>query len=61
MNVAASRKILFEILLDDDTAGMTLIAGAPIHSADDFRRARRALDALNAAPPSGPQTPDRHA
>ena len=34
------RDILFQILLDDDTAGITLIQGAAIHSCEDLRRAR---------------------
>jgi hypothetical protein len=37
------RDILFQILLDDDSAGFTLIQGAAIHSCDDLRRARAAI------------------
>ncbi len=61
MSIMTSRKILFEILLDDDATGMTLITGAPIHSADDFLRARRALDTLDAAPSPALDATDRHA
>ena len=40
MTGSRNREFLFEILLDDDAKGLTLIQGAPIHSCDDLRRAR---------------------
>ncbi len=40
MDRSRQRDTLFRILLDDDTTGLTLIQGAPIHSCDDLRRAR---------------------
>jgi hypothetical protein len=40
MDHSRQRDALFQILLDDDTTGLTLIQGAPIHSCEDLRRAR---------------------
>jgi len=40
MDHGRDRNILFQILLDDDATGFTLIQGAPIHSCEDLRRAR---------------------
>ncbi|HEX9463906.1 MAG TPA: hypothetical protein VGB82_15005 [Alphaproteobacteria bacterium] len=54
MNKQADRDILFQILLDESGRGLTLIQGAPIHTAEDFRRARAELargEPVAAAPP----------
>ncbi|HTP83634.1 MAG TPA: hypothetical protein VMQ11_11865 [Alphaproteobacteria bacterium] len=40
MDRSYDRDVLFQILLDDDATGFTLIQGAPIHSCEDLRRAR---------------------
>jgi len=40
MDHSRNRDLLFQILLDDDTTGFTLIQGAPIHSCEDLLRAR---------------------
>jgi hypothetical protein len=40
MNRGRENDVLFQILLDDDATGLTLIQGAPIHSCEDLRRAR---------------------
>ena len=37
------REFLFQILLDDDAEGLTLIQGAAIHSCEDLLRARAAM------------------
>jgi hypothetical protein len=37
------RDALFQILLDDDARGLTLIHAAPIRTAEDFRRVRAEL------------------
>lgn len=46
MNQSRDRNILFNILLDDDSEGLTLIQGAPIHTCDDLRRARAEIAQL---------------
>jgi len=46
MSKAANRDILFQILLDSDAGGLTLIQGAPIHTTDDFLRARAELSRI---------------
>jgi hypothetical protein len=51
MNHSHDRNILFNILLDDDSDGLTLIQGAPIHTCDDLRRARAEI-AQRARPPA---------
>jgi hypothetical protein len=49
--------VLFEILLDDDAKGLTVIQGAPIHSCEDLRRARAALARVGRSPLSAPARP----
>ena len=51
------REFLFEILLDEDAKGLTLIQGAPIHSCDDLRRARMELARLRHRPAAGSAMP----
>ena len=48
----SERDFLFEILLDSDVAGLTVIRGAAIGSCEDFLRARAELAAMPAAPDS---------
>jgi len=43
---------LFQILLDDDTTGLTLIQGAPIHSCEDLLRARAEIGRAGARLPA---------
>lgn len=43
MNHSRDTNILFNILLDDGSEGLTLIQGAPIHTCEDLRRARTEL------------------
>lgn len=43
MDHGQNRDILFQIVLDDDAEGLTLIQGAAIHSCEDLLRARAAM------------------
>ncbi len=52
-----NRDGLFEILLDDNAKGFTLIQGAPIHSCDDLRRARAELARAPLSRPPAAQPP----
>ncbi|MBV8534935.1 MAG: hypothetical protein JO128_05050 [Alphaproteobacteria bacterium] len=52
-----SRDVLFQILLDDDATGFTLIQGAPIHSCEDLRRARAEIARVEGRLPA-PRHPD---
>ncbi len=51
------REFLFEILLDDDATGLTLIQGAAIHSCDDLQRARAEMARIRRRPAAAPATP----
>lgn len=59
MNKQSDRKVLFEILLDGQAEGLTLIQGAPIHCSDDFLRARAELARISAAM-TAPTLPSAH-
>ncbi len=65
MTKPAQRDILFRILLDNEAAGLTVIRGAPIHSSDDFLRARaelaRATSGAGLVPDASGEIPDKRA
>lgn len=56
MTGSRHRDGLFEILLDDNANGFTVIQGAPIHSCDDLRRAQAELAHVGRALLSRPDT-----